>query len=380
MRLSVLAKMIGCFTLFSFLALVPQRGDGASPAPLFQAKKEAETKGYSFFATHEEIVTMAKKEEKLGVSSNLEPQNFKPLINAFKQRYPFITDVQVGGELSGGAAYQRLILEMKSGQAKEWDVTHIPLDFAQEYPPYLLKHDILGMAKQGVLKIDPRMVSPVERNMITITSNVSVILYNRRLISDDKVPATWDDFLKPEFKAKKFLANIRPLHLAGLVPAWGLERTLDFARKLAAQQPVWGSGTTRLNTAVAAGEHSLYLASNFSSAKRAMSKDATGNLNYRVLEPIPTRIVEHTSAIINTASHPHAALLWLEFLASPEGQEIIDKYEPLRASIFTPGSATEQVTRGKKLSVVDWNHFSKYQDYEAKIFAAWGFPKEDTRR
>ena len=83
---------------------------------------------------------------------------------------------------------------MKAGQAKEWDVTHIPLDFAQEYPPYLLKHDILGMAKHSVLKIDPRMVSPVERNMITITSNVSVILYNRKLISDDKVPATWDDF------------------------------------------------------------------------------------------------------------------------------------------------------------------------------------------
>jgi len=80
MRLSVLAKTVGCFILFSFLGLVPQRGDGASPAPLLQAKKEAETKGYSFFATHEEIVTMAKKEEKLGVSSNLEPQNFKPLI------------------------------------------------------------------------------------------------------------------------------------------------------------------------------------------------------------------------------------------------------------------------------------------------------------
>jgi len=38
------------------------------------------------------------------------------------------------------------------------------------------------------------------------------------------------------------------------------------------------------------------------------------------------------------------------------------------------------VTRGKKLSVVDWNHFGKYQDYEAKIFVAWGFPKEDTRQ
>jgi iron(III) transport system substrate-binding protein len=269
---------------------------------------------------------------------------------------------------------------MKTGQAKQWDVTHIPLDFAQEYPPYLTKHDILGMAEQGVLKIDPRMVYSVERNMITITSNVSVIVYNRKLIAEDKVPIQWEDFLKPEFKGKKFLMNIRPLHLAGLVPAWGLERTLDFARKLAAQQPVWGSRTTRLNTAVAAGEHSLYLASNFSSAKRAMSKDATGSLNYRIIEPIPTRIVEHTSAIINTASHPNAALLWLEFLASPEGQEIIDKYEPLRALVFTPGSATEQVTQGKKLSVVGWDHFNKYQEYEAQIFAGWGFPKEDTRR
>ncbi len=379
MRLSVLTKTVGCFTLFSFLMLVPQRGDAGSPA-LLKAKKEAESKGYKFFAKHDEILAAAKKEERLSVSSNLEPQNFKPLINAFKQKYPFITDVQVGGELSGGAAYQRFILEMKTGQAKQWDVTHIPLDFAQEYPPYLTKHDILGMAEQGVLKIDPRMVYPVERNMITITSNVSVIIYNRKLIAEDKVPIQWEDFLKPEFKGKKFLMNIRPLHLAGLVPAWGLEKTLDFAHKLAAQQPVWGSGTTRLNTAVAAGEHSLYLASNFSSAKRAMSKDATGSLNYRIIEPIPTRIVEHTSAIINTASHPNAALLWLEFLASPEGQEIIDKYEPLRASVFTPGSATEQVTQGKKLSVVDWDHFNKYQEYEAKIFAAWGFPKEDTRR
>ena len=63
--------------------------------------------------------------------------------------------------------------------------------------------------------------------------------------------------------------------------------------------------------------------------------------------------------------------------ASPEGQEIIDKYEPLKASVFTPGSATEQVTRGKALSVVDWGHFTKFQEYTEKIIAAFGFPKAD---
>jgi len=162
-----------------------------------------------------------------------------------------------------------------------------------------------------------------------------------------------------------------------LVPAWGLERTLDFARKLAAQQPVWGRGAARVNTAIAAGENSLYLGSNFSAVKNSMSKDPTGNLNYKMIEPVPTRIVEHPSGILNTADHPHAALLFLEYLASPEGQDILDQYQPLGASVFTSGSVTEQVTRGKKLSVVDWDHLTKFQEYNEKIFAAYGLPKGD---
>jgi hypothetical protein len=67
----------------------------------------------------------------------------------------------------------------------------------------------------------------------------------------------------------------------------------------------------------------------------------------------------------------------VEFLASPEGQEIIDKYEPLKASVFTPNSGIAQATRGKNLSVVDWDHFVKVEEYVAQIVAAYGFPKAD---
>jgi ABC-type Fe3+ transport system substrate-binding protein len=366
-------KIAGTLILLFLLLSCIMHAVAASPSSL-QPQKEAAAKGYTFFATHDEIVTLAKKEGKLKVSSGLESPNFKPLIAAFKQKYPFISDVEIG-EVQGTDAYQRFILEMKAGAAKEWDIPHIPIDFAPEYPPHLMKYDILGMAKQGVLKIDSRLVHPVERNIVTVTSNLTVVPYNKKLISDDKVPAKWEDFLKPEFKEKKILMDLRPLSLAGLVPAWGLKKTLDFAEKLAAQQPVWGSGATRLNTRIAAGEYPVYLASNFSSVRRAMNKDPTGTLNYKVIEPIPTRIVDQTCGILNTSDHPHVALLWLEFLASREGQEIIDKYEPLRASLFTPGAATEQETRGKKLSVVGWDHFTKYQEYNAKIFAAWGFPR-----
>ncbi|MBI2986950.1 MAG: extracellular solute-binding protein [Deltaproteobacteria bacterium] len=374
MVITVPKKIVASFTLL-FLMLATMQAVAASPI-LLKAKKEAEAKGYIFFTAHDEIVAMAKKEGKLKVGSDLEPTNFKPLIDAFKQKYPFFTDVHIE-EVQDISAHQRLLLEIKSGQAKGWDIVYIIIDLAKEYRPYIVKHDILGMARHGVLEIDPRMIHPVDRNMVSVTSSIRVVPYNRKLISEDKVPAKWEDFLKPEFKGKKFVLDLRPIQVASLVPAWGLERTLEFARKLAGQQPVWGRGATRMITAVATGEYSMYLGSNFSAANRAMAKDRTGNLNYKVIEPVPSLNATFADGILNTAANPHAALLWLEFFASPEGQEILDKYGPFRGSVFTPGSVAAKVTHGKQLSLVDWDHFTKFQEYEAKIVAAYGFPKAD---
>jgi hypothetical protein len=377
MRSRVIQTIIGSFAL-SLMSFVADPSAFAASPSLLQAKKEAELKGYIFFATHDEIVAMAKKEGKLTVRTELEPRNFAPLINEFKKQYPFIGDVRLE-DISNTEAHQRSLVEIKSGQAKGWDVTPLALDFAQEYPPYLMRHDIFGMANHGVLKIHPGMIHPGERNIVSVTSAITVVPYNRQFISEDKVPATWEDFLKPEFKGRKFVADFRPLREAGLVPAWGLERTLEFARKLAAQQPIWGSGATRMNTAISVGEYPLGLSSTYSAFKRIMDKDRAGNLNYKIIEPVPTRIVDHPTGILRGADHPHVALLWFEFLASAVGQDVIDKYEPLRASVFTPGSVHEQLTRGKKLSMVGWDHFNNFQDYQAKIVAAYGFPKAEKK-
>lgn len=376
MRITVLKKLIGSFNLLLLLLMLASTHAVAASPTLLQTKQEAEAKGYFSFATHDEIVAMAKKEGKLVVMTGLESSNFKPLINGFKQKYPFFSDIQIR-EISGTEALQRSILEMKSGKSNDWDVTDAPLDFANEYLPHLIKYDILGMAKRGVLKIEPRMVHPAERNIVSVTSVLTVIPYNKKLISEDKVPNKWEDFLKAEFKGKKFVLDVRPLQVAGLVPTWGLEKTLDFSRKMAAQQPVWSRGATRVTTGVLNGEYPLFVGTNFSAINRLIRKNPTGDLGYKIIEPAPVRIIDNVSGVLTTAEHPHAALLWLEFLASPEGQEIIDKYEPLKASVFTPGSATEQVTRGKALSVVDWGHFTKFQDYTEKIIAAFGFPKAD---
>ena len=376
MRITLPNKAVFSLTLLSSILMLVAHALAASPA-LLKAQKEAQDKGYIFFSTHDDIVAGAKKEGKLRVITGLESPNFQPLINGFKQKYPFITEIQVEEIHGSPEAHQKVLLEIKAGQAQGWDITHTYLDFVAAYIPLLMKHDILGMAQHGVLKIDPRMVYPVERNLVSATTVLTVVPYNKKLIPEDKVPAKWEDFLKPEFKGKKFVLDARPVQIAGLVPAWGLEKTLDFARKLAAQEPVWGRGATRMTTAVAAGEYPLYVGSNYGSINRAMRKDPTGNLNYKIIEPAPARTVNHANGILNTAAHPYAALLWHEFLASPEGQAIIDKYEPLKGSVFNPNSAVAHVTRGKKLSVIGWDDFTKFEEYSAQILAAFGLPKVD---
>ena len=62
---------------------------------------------------------------------------------------------------------------------------------------------------------------------------------------------------------------------------------------------------------------------------------------------------------------------------TPEGQKILDQSIPYGASLFSPGTVQGQVTEGKKISLVDWSHFTNMQTYMGKTFEAYGFPKAE---
>ena len=84
-------------------------------------------------------------------------------------------------------------------------------------------------------------------------------------------------------------------------------------------------------------------------------------------------------SVLNAAISPYAGLLWLEFLCSPAAQAIIDQYEPYGASLLIPGTVQEKLARGLKLSVIDWEHVTKLEDYQKKITEAYGFPRADAK-
>jgi len=353
--------------------LVSPTVDAAAAASLAtKAKHEAETRGYAFELSHDDIVSKAKRESKLRIISSLEGDMLKPVAEAFRKKYPFIA--LRAEEISGTDTYQRMILEMKAGAARGWDINFIAGDFYDEYLPHQKRFDILGMAQQRILQIPVGMIDPVNRNIVAYTTNTMVVTYNKNLLSADKVPTQWEEFLKPEFQGRKFLADIRPQFTSALVPAWGIEKTLEFAKKISAQNPVWVGGHSRAIGALSTGEHGVYLGANLTGTKRFMSKDVAGALGYKMVEPIPVRIGDH-EAVFHKADSPYGALLWLEFVSSPEAQKLIES--GYKGSIFSPGTTAFQVARAKKISLVDWRHYTKMQEYLRLVVEAYGFPRAE---
>jgi iron(III) transport system substrate-binding protein len=343
----------------------------SEPKSLTAKGDEAKKQGNTFFTTNAEIVAGAKKEGSLRAMSQFDPRTNKAWVAAFKKRYPFI-DVYVG-DATGTDPQQRLLLELKAGRPTGWDAYDIAPDFYAEYLPYTKRFDVLGMAKEKVLAIPTAMIDPKNRNAVSIASSAHGIAYNRKLIPEDKLPKSWEDFLKPEFKGRKFLVDTRPQGFAALAAGLGEKWVIDYARKIAAQDPVWVRGQSRYFTSIAEGEHGLFHLAYHYSCVRTAKKVPTESLGCQVIEPVPVRI-QNFLAVNNTAQHPYSGLLWLEFLASAEGQKIIDDYEEFNTSLYSPGSKLAKLIQGKKVSVNTWDTINNSDKWQRMVIEAVGFP------
>ena len=343
----------------------------ASP-PALKARQEAEAQGYVFPATHDEIVAGAKKEGKLRVLTSLQGRTLKAMINAFKKYYPFV-DVS-GEEIQGPDSHQRFLLESKAGKVTEWDVFNMAPEFYPDYIPIIKKFDLLGMATQNVLGITPAMIDPKNRTIISLATTIYGVGSNKNVVPENNVPKSWQDFLKPELKGKKFLVDVRTTGFANFVPGLGEEWMVDYARKIAAQEPVWTRGSSRGFVSLTAAEHGLFLLPFYQSCLRSRDKDPAGALQCRLIEPVPA-MLRNFNAITNTARSPYASLLWLEFQASPEGQKIIDEYDGLNSFIYAPNSGMAKATQGKKLSLSSWDTVQNTGKWEQMAFKALGFPR-----
>jgi len=238
-----------------------------------------------------------------------------------------------------------------------------------------MKLDVLGMAQQGVVALNPKMVDPENRSVVSVASSICGIAYNKNRIGADAVPDKWEDFLKPEFKGRKFVSDIRTQCMATLVPLMGEEWVVRYARQVKDQQPVWLRGNARAMTAIATGEHAIHQMTFYNSCMDAARKDVTKSLMCKIIEPAPVWLREN-QFILKNAPHPHAALLFIEHMASSEGQKIFDEHEPLKSSLYTDGEVARLI-KGKKVSVNDHRTFQNTPKWMKLVVDAYGFPRAE---
>lgn len=370
---ALLLFFLGCF------GFATNGSAGESSGALLKAKKEAEAKGFTFETSRDAIVANAKKEGSVKVLSGLDPNSYSAIMASFKKKYPFLKIEMV--EITGPDSAHRFIMELKSGARNDFDVVHASTEFYPEYIPFAKKFDLLGMAENGVLRIPTKMIDPKHRALAALGSALSVVAYNKNLIAPDKVPNRWEDFLKPEFTGRKFLVDMRP-HAFAAYPACpqdglGLEWMLKYARGLREQNPIWSRGHSRALSSILAGEYAIHSGTHYQSVMRAMAKDPTGTLQFKMVEPVPVRLTQ-LELVLAAAPHPYAALLYIEHESSPEGQDIIDKQDFV-GSIFYPGSNMAKTVQGKKLCVNGFADFHNSDKWMAMAVEAFGFPKEITK-
>ena len=340
---------------------------------LSNALAGAATDGYLSVNSHDEIVAKAKKEGKLNAISSLDAGTFKPMMQSFSKKYPFI-EIRIE-EIGGPEALQRFLLELKGGTVKEFDTSEASSEFYNEFAAQAMKIDIQAMAQKGVLGIDPKMVDPEFRNLVSVASSICSIAYNKNRIAESALPNRWEDFLKPEFKGRKFMVDIRPQCMASLMAGMGEEWVIKYAREVKNQDPVWVRGNARAMGALTSGEQAIHQMTFYNSCVDAARKDPTKALMCKIVEPAPVYLRE-TQFILKSAPHPYAALLFIEHMASREGQKVIDDYEPIKSSIYTDGEVAG-LTKGKKLAVNDHRTFQNTPKWMKMVVEAYGFPRAD---
>jgi iron(III) transport system substrate-binding protein len=161
---------------------------------------------------------------------------------------------------------------------------------------------------------------PSHREWAWARLSVFVQAYNTRLIKQADLPASYGDLLDPRWKGRLGIEASDEDWFAEVVRNLGEEKGLKLFRDLAAKNGLSvRRGHSLLAQMVASGEVPFALTVYNFTAEQLKQQGAP--LEWFMLSPA----VAHGNgfAVVKRAPHPHAALLYYEFMIGDDGQRIL---------------------------------------------------------
>jgi iron(III) transport system substrate-binding protein len=175
--------------------------------------------------------------------------------------------------------------------------------------------------------------------------NVFVQAYNTRLVDTAELPKSYAELLHPRWKGRLGIEAGDEDWFAMVVTTLGEAQGLQLFRDLVATNGVSvRRGHTLLTNLVASGEVPFALTVYNFTAEQLKRKGAP--LGWYVIAPAVARA--NGIALARRAPHPHAALLYYDFMVSEEGQRILAErgFVPARRGM-------QGALAGQELRIVD---------------------------
>jgi len=256
----------------------------------------------------------ARKEGELVWYAAMASDRAGELIKAFESKYPFIKiRFQPGG---AGRQLEQLLIEHRTKKQRA-DIINT-------------RRSYVGvMAKAGAVTRYRTPLRAALRDGFTdkegfvngIYAQPRVFLYNTNMIPRDKAPQAFEDLLDPRWKEKLGMDTTDYDWLASLIDYYGRGKALEFAAKLSKQQLNLRRGPTLLAQLAMAGEFPVVIDA-FPEEIMQM-KNAKAPAEFIFTEPFVAVKTPTTVSIASGAPHPHAAALFVDFLLSKPGQDLM---------------------------------------------------------
>jgi iron(III) transport system substrate-binding protein len=256
----------------------------------------------------------ARKEGEVVWYAAMGSDRAQELIKSFESKYPFIkVRFQPGG---ASRQLEQLLVEHRAKKHRA-DI----INTRRSFVGVLAKGGAVARYRTPLRSALRDGFSDKEGFVNAIYAQPRVFLFNNRMIARDKAPKSFDDLLDPQWKDKMGLDTTDYDWLASLIDYYGRGKALEYAGKLAKQQLNMRRGPTLLAQLAVAGEFPIVIDA-FPEEVLQM-KTARAPVDFVLSEPFVAVKTPTTISIAAGAPHAHAAALWVDFLLSKPGQEIM---------------------------------------------------------
>jgi iron(III) transport system substrate-binding protein len=186
---------------------------------------------------------------------------------------------------------------------------------------------------------------PAHREWVAVVQHVIVQAYNTSKVRKADLPKAYADLLAPRWKGRLAIEGDDHEWVSSVIDDMGEAKGVGFFRDLVAANGISvRSGHALLTNLVASGEVPLALAVYQYSVEQAKRKGSP--IEWFVIDRAVS--VSNAIAIPRKAAHPHAAVLFYDYILSPEGQRALATigYVPTSAKVEAP-------LKGVKLKFLD---------------------------